>query len=86
MFSFMTIVHSICFTGSQGCCLRIFFRRSEAQATFLGAQDKFSIINSGVGLGVGYEVNYGNLAEGSGSGKAILHDTLNGLISSKLLK
>ena len=27
-------------------------------------------------MGVGCEVNYGNLAEGSGSGKAILHETL----------
>ena len=36
-------------------------------------------------MGVGYGVNYGNLAEGSGSGKEILHETLNGLISSKLL-
>ena len=37
---------------------------------------KFAIINSGVGVGVGCEVNYQNLAEGSGSGKAILHETL----------
>ena len=27
-------------------------------------------------MGVGCEVNYGNLAEGSGSGKAIVHETL----------
>ena len=38
---------------------------------------KFAIIiNSRVGVGVGCEVNYGNLAEGSGSGKAILYETL----------
>ena len=37
---------------------------------------KFAIINSGVGVGVWCEVNYGNLAEGSGSGKVILHETL----------
>ena len=34
------------------------------------------MINSGVGVGVGCGVNYGNLEEGSGSRKAILHATL----------
>ena len=37
---------------------------------------KFAIINSGVGVGVWCEVNYGNLAEGPGSGKVILYETL----------
>ena len=48
----------------------------EPKPLFQEPRIKFAIINSGVGVGVGCEVNYGNLAEGSGSGKAILYETL----------
>ena len=67
------LVHSICFTGSVGCCLRKFFR--SPSHFFRSPGENLPWSSQGLVWG-GCEVNYGNLAEGPGSGQAILHETL----------
>ena len=84
--SLAPVLHDFCaclqfeaINSKQGCCLRKFFRsplgsklqKSGARANFLGAQDKFDMVNGGGGeKKIGKDrgeggVNCGNIGEGS---------------------